>query len=82
MGFNDLTEQINKLSPQAQELMTNLNARVVELRTTIDRVNDLLNDQNRANITASLGDLRGILKENRPLIQIHPQKCQRGQRED
>jgi phospholipid/cholesterol/gamma-HCH transport system substrate-binding protein len=69
VGFNDLTEQINKLSPQAQELMTNLNARVVELRTTIERVNDLLNDQNRANITASLGDLRGILKENRPLIQ-------------
>jgi phospholipid/cholesterol/gamma-HCH transport system substrate-binding protein len=68
IGFNDLTEQINKLSPQAQELMTNLNARVVELRTTIARVNDLLNDQNRANLSASLGDLRGILKENRPLI--------------
>jgi phospholipid/cholesterol/gamma-HCH transport system substrate-binding protein len=69
VGFNDLTDQINKLSPQAQQLMANLNARMDQLRTTIDRVNDLLNDQNRSNITASLSDLRGILKENRPLIQ-------------
>ena len=27
VGFNDLTEQINKLAPQAQELIANLNAR-------------------------------------------------------
>ena len=69
VGFNDLTEQINKLAPQAQELIANLNARVIQLKTTIDRVDDLLNDQNRANVSASLADLRGILKENRPAIQ-------------
>ncbi len=69
VGFNDLTEQFNKMAPQAQELIANLNARVVQLKTTIDRVDDLLNDQNRANVSASLAELHGILKENRP--QIH-----------
>jgi len=68
VGFNELTEQINKVIPKAQELMTNLNERVKELRVTIDRVNDLLNDDNRANISASLSDLRGMLKEDRPLV--------------
>jgi ABC-type transporter Mla subunit MlaD len=31
-------------------------------------VNDLLNDQNRANISASVADLRGMLNEDRPVI--------------
>ena len=68
VGFNDLTEQINKIAPQAQELMGNLNQRVKELSVTIARVNDLLNDQNRANISASVADLRGMLNEDRPLV--------------
>lgn len=68
VGFNDLTQQINQLSPKAQELITNLNARVQQLKTTIDRVDDLLNDQNRANVSASLAQLNGILHENRPLL--------------
>jgi phospholipid/cholesterol/gamma-HCH transport system substrate-binding protein len=69
IGFNDLTEQINKMAPQAQELIANLNARVVQLKTTIDRVDDLLNDQNRANVSGSLAQVHGMLKENRPQIQ-------------
>jgi len=68
VGFNDLTEQFNKVIPQAQELMGNLNQRVKELSVTIARVNDLLNDQNRSNISASVSDLRGMLNENRPVI--------------
>lgn len=68
VGFNELTEQFNQLSPKAQELMTNLNARVEQLKTTIDRVDDLLNDKNRANISASLSQLNGILAEDRPLL--------------
>jgi phospholipid/cholesterol/gamma-HCH transport system substrate-binding protein len=68
VGFNDLTEQINRIAPQAQELMANLNVRVKELSVTIARVNDLLNDQNRANISASVADLRSMLKEDRPLV--------------
>ncbi len=68
LGFNDLAEQINKLTPQAQELLTNLNDRVKQLNVTINRVNDLLNDQNRQNISASLSDLHGMLNEDRPVV--------------
>jgi len=68
VGFNELTEQINKVMPQAQELMGNLNVRVKELSVTIARVNDLLNDENRANVSASISELRGMLKEDRPMV--------------
>jgi phospholipid/cholesterol/gamma-HCH transport system substrate-binding protein len=69
VGFNDLTAQINKMAPQAQELLGNLNDRVTQLKITIDRVNDLLNDKNRENVSASLTELRGMLAENRAQIQ-------------
>jgi phospholipid/cholesterol/gamma-HCH transport system substrate-binding protein len=68
VGFNDLTAQINKLTPQAQQLMANLNDRITQLKTTVDRVNELLNDRNRENVSAALSDLRGMLAENRPNI--------------
>jgi phospholipid/cholesterol/gamma-HCH transport system substrate-binding protein len=68
LGFNDLAEQINKISPQAQELLANLNQRVKELSVTIARVNDLLNDRNRQNISASLSELNGMLNEDRPVV--------------
>ena len=35
IGFNDLTAQFNKVIPQAEELMGNLNQRVKELSVTI-----------------------------------------------
>lgn len=68
IGFNDLTGQINDIAPQAKQLLTNLNERVTQLQTTIDRVNDLLNDKNRENVSASLDQLHGMLAENRPQI--------------
>jgi phospholipid/cholesterol/gamma-HCH transport system substrate-binding protein len=68
VGFNDLTEQFNRVIPQAQELMGNLNARVKELSVTIARVNDLLNDENRANISGTVSNLHGMLVENRPVV--------------
>jgi phospholipid/cholesterol/gamma-HCH transport system substrate-binding protein len=68
VGFNDLTQQINDLAPQARELLTNLNDRVTQLRLTLDRVNDLLNDKNREKISDTISQLRGILAENRPQI--------------
>jgi len=68
VGFNDLTAQINQLAPQAQQLLANLNERVIQLKVTVDRVNDLLNDRNRQNVSASLADLHGMLAENRPQI--------------
>jgi phospholipid/cholesterol/gamma-HCH transport system substrate-binding protein len=68
IGFNDLTAQINNLAPKAQELLANLNDRVTQLKITVDRVNDLLNDKNRQNVSASLTELHGMLVENRPQI--------------
>ena len=56
------------LAPQAQELLANLNDRVTQLKVTVDRVNDLLNDKNRKNASATLEDLHGMLAENRPQI--------------
>src|SRR5277367_5665790 len=68
VDFNALTAQINDLAPQAKQLIQSLNERVTELKTTIARVNDLLNDQNRANLSATLATTRGMLEENRPQI--------------
>ena len=68
VDFNALTAQINDLAPQAKELIQSLNDRATELKVTVDRVNDLLNAQNRANLSATLADTRGMIEENRPQI--------------
>ncbi len=68
VSFSDIAAVINSLGPNANNLVTNLNARAVDLQETLNRVNDLLSDQNRANISASLGNVRGMLEEDRPAI--------------
>jgi phospholipid/cholesterol/gamma-HCH transport system substrate-binding protein len=68
VGFAALEDHLNDLAPKANELLTNLNARVKELQVTVARVNDLLSDRNRANLAATLDNLRGTLQENRPAI--------------
>ena len=68
VDFNSLTAQINDLAPQAKELIQSLNDRATELKVTIDRVNDLLSAQNRANLSATLADAHGMIAENRPEI--------------
>ena len=68
VDFNALTAQINDLAPRATELLTSLNDRATELKETVARVNDLLSVQNRANLSATLADARGMLDENRPEI--------------
>jgi phospholipid/cholesterol/gamma-HCH transport system substrate-binding protein len=67
-GITDLADVLNDLGPSAQDLVDNLNERAAELKTTIARVNDLLNDQNRANLSGTLGNIRGMLEEDRPKI--------------
>jgi phospholipid/cholesterol/gamma-HCH transport system substrate-binding protein len=67
-GINDVADMLNELGPKAQDLVDNLDDRVIQLKVTIDRVNDLINDQNRANVSSSLGNLNGMLAENRPHI--------------
>jgi len=65
-GIADLADMLNELGPNVQELVDNLNGRVTQLKTTVDRVNDLLNDQNRSHVSSSLGNIDGMLAENRP----------------
>jgi phospholipid/cholesterol/gamma-HCH transport system substrate-binding protein len=68
VSFSDIADKINALAPAANELIVNLNDRVVELKVTLNRVNDLLNDRNRENVAESLANVRGMLQEDRPLV--------------
>jgi phospholipid/cholesterol/gamma-HCH transport system substrate-binding protein len=68
LDFNALTQKINDLAPDAQQLMHTLNDRATELRVTMERVNDLLSAQNRANLSATLASTRGLIEEERPQI--------------
>lgn len=65
VDFNALTAKINDIAPQAQELLKTLNDRASEVKVTLARVNDLLNDTNRANLAGTLAETRGMIAENR-----------------
>jgi phospholipid/cholesterol/gamma-HCH transport system substrate-binding protein len=67
-SLEDLKGMMADLGPQANKLISDLDARVLELKETLHRVNDLMNEHNRANISASLSNVRGMLEENRPAI--------------
>ena len=68
LGIGDLGDMIGSLTPVANQVMQTLNHRLTEMQVTIARVNDLLNDKNRQNIGNSLGNLNGMLAEDRPKI--------------
>jgi phospholipid/cholesterol/gamma-HCH transport system substrate-binding protein len=68
VGIGDLGGVIGGLAPVAQQVLQNLDARLVELQVTIARVNDLLNDKNRQSISSGLGNLSAMLQEDRPKI--------------
>jgi phospholipid/cholesterol/gamma-HCH transport system substrate-binding protein len=68
LGIGDLGDMIGSLTPIANQTMQTLNQRLTEMQATIARVNDVLNDKNRANIGNSLGNLNGMLAEDRPKI--------------
>jgi len=68
LDFNSLTKRINDIAPDAQQLLHTLNDRATELKVTIDRVNDLLSAQNRANLAGTLANTRAMLEEDRPQI--------------
>ena len=65
VDFNAITEKINDIAPQAQQLLATLNGRANELQVTLARVNDLLKDSNRANFAGALAETRGMIAENR-----------------
>jgi phospholipid/cholesterol/gamma-HCH transport system substrate-binding protein len=68
LDLNAITERINDIAPEAQQLLHTLNDRATEMKVTIERVNDLLNDQNRANLAGTLAQTRGMIAENRPVV--------------
>jgi len=65
VDFNALTAKINDLAPQAQQLLKTLNDRATELKVTVERMNDLINDKNRDNLAGTLAETRGMIAENR-----------------
>jgi phospholipid/cholesterol/gamma-HCH transport system substrate-binding protein len=69
LDFNALASRINEIAPQAEQLLKTLNDRSTELKTTVERINDLMSEQNRANLSAALSNTSGLLQENRPQIQ-------------
>ena len=68
VDLSSLMAQVQDIAPQAQQLIATLNDRVVELKVTLSRVNDLISDKNRSNLSAVLADSRGIIQENRPQL--------------
>jgi len=67
-SFADIATMVSQIGPGANQLIDNLNGRTAQLQVTLDRVNDLLNDRNRANISGSLANVNGMLAEDRPAI--------------
>jgi phospholipid/cholesterol/gamma-HCH transport system substrate-binding protein len=68
IDLNSLLSQLNDLAPRAQQLLVQLSDRVGQLKETVTRVNDLLSVSNRANLSATLANTRGLIEENRPQI--------------
>jgi phospholipid/cholesterol/gamma-HCH transport system substrate-binding protein len=68
VDFNALTQEINDVAPQAKQLLKTLNDRSSELQVTLARVNDLLNNSNRANFAGTLAETRGMIAENRAQV--------------
>ena len=68
IDFNALTAQISNIAPEAQQLLRTLNERATELKVTVNRVNDLLNEQNRSNLSATLAETRGMIADSRPQV--------------
>jgi len=68
LDLNAITERINDIAPEAQQLLQTLNARATEMKVTIERVNDLLNAQNRANLAGTLAQTHQMLAEDRPIV--------------
>jgi len=68
VDLGSVMAEIQSLTPQAQQLLAELNGRVVELKVTVSRVNDLLSTENRANISGLISDSRGMIQESRPQL--------------
>jgi phospholipid/cholesterol/gamma-HCH transport system substrate-binding protein len=68
VGIGAIGDMMGNIAPLAQQVLQNLNQRLNEIQVTVTRVNDLLNDQNRVNVSHGLGNLNAMLAEDRPKI--------------
>ena len=68
IGIGAIGDMIGNLEPVAQQVLQNLNQRLTEIKVTVARVNDLLNDKNRVNVSNGLGNLNAMLAEDRPKV--------------
>jgi phospholipid/cholesterol/gamma-HCH transport system substrate-binding protein len=68
MSFSDLGDMVGDLQPMVRQVLQKLNQRLDELQVTVARTNDLLNDENRAHVSAALSNVNGMLAEDRPRI--------------
>ena len=68
LAVTDIGDMVAGVVPTAQEVLTNLNSRLTEMKTTLANANDLLGEPNRKNIAASLNNVNGMLEENRPQL--------------
>ena len=81
VSFSDIGAMINALGPSAQELLTHLNDRVVEMKVTLARVNDLLNDQNRSNVAGSLSEHQRHARRKSPCDSFFSESRERRDRQ-
>jgi phospholipid/cholesterol/gamma-HCH transport system substrate-binding protein len=68
VGIGAIGDMMGNLAPVAQQVLQNLNQRLTEIQVTVTRVNDLLNDQNRVNVSHGLSNLNAMLAEDRPKL--------------
>lgn len=68
VGIGAIGDMMGNLAPVAQQALQSLNQRLTEIQVTVTRVNDLLNDTNRVNVSHGLGNLNSMLAEDRPRI--------------
>ena len=68
VGIGAIGDMMGNLAPVAQQVLQNLNQRLTEIQVTVARVNDLLNDKNRVNVSNGLGNLNSMLAEDRPKV--------------
>ena len=65
VDFNALTTELSDLAPHVQQLLSSLTDRANELKVTIARVNDVMNDQNRGHLAGIMAETHGMIAENR-----------------
>ena len=68
VAITDLGDMIGGMVPSVNDVLQALNDRLGEIKVTIAQANDLLNEQNRKNISASLANVNEMLTEERPKV--------------